>query len=399
MDVLNVRARNAAWLASITSALGLIWGHSPAALSFVPGIWGVLWLARTRLLAWVLVGLYHIVAARSLVMGAVHFFELSGVQALALVALGAAVASVPYALVWCPIEHSASVPELVLRVLVATLLSTLPPLGAFSVASPLPAAGIWFPGFGWLGVCGVILFGAWLRHNASRQAVVGRWCLALVLMCVAYGACLVRRSPSAGDVEAVQTAFPSARTDLFDFGHQWQVAQRALALISKTTGKVVVLPEATAGLWQPPMARLWAPLAKTLHTQGRVALVGTTLEQSDGSLQAASVVLGVGVSVYRQRVPVPFAMWRPWSSERQFPSNFGGSGVVHTPLGTLGMLICWEVGSSWAVLQSVAEGAEVLVAMANTAWLRGTNATNTQRQILPAWGALFGLPYVLSVNE
>jgi apolipoprotein N-acyltransferase len=397
---LLIRLRQPFVLTCLAAALGALWGHSPAALALVPGIWGVLWLARTRLQAWWLMSLYHGVAARALVVGATRYFSLSLLEACALVAVGAALASVPYAAVWCAPTRHVRPAELCARVLAASALSSLPPLCALAVVSPLPAAGLWFPHSGWLGLCGLVFVLAWLRRDSDERLIVVRGQRMMIATLLAYGAATAWPSQAHPGIDAVGTRYASSASDLFDFGHQWDVAQGAMHLAQKSVGNVIVLPESTAGLWQVPMARAWAPLHQKLRVEGRIALIGTTLKTSDGALQAAAVLVGASEDVYRQRVPLPFFMWRPWSAATDaFVSNFYGRGVVESPVGTLGVLICWELGSSWAVLSSVAQGAEALVVLANTAWLRGTYALAAQRQVLAGWGSLFALPTVLAVNE
>lgn len=169
-------------------------------------------------------------------------------------------------------------------------------------------------------------------------------------------------------------------------------------LVRRSGSGVLVLPEGVAGVWQPVMEQRWAPLSSRLRDEQRALLVGATLERTDGKWHAAAVLLGAARGVYRQRVPLPFAMWRPWGTDH-FPANFAAPGTLDVGRRKIGVLVCWEIGSAWAALSSMAQGADVLVGLANTAWLRHTSAAQAQRQALASWGALFNVPTVFAVNE
>ena len=160
-------------------------------------------------------------------------------------------------------------------------------------------------------------------------------------------------------------------------------------------------PSAT-GQWQPTMQRVWEPLSQRLTRERRSAIVGVTFPQDGGDQAAGAVLLGAGDGprVYRQRVPMPFVMWRPWSrAPGHFRANWLGRGTLNAQGRSVGVLVCWEIGAPWAVIGSVLQGADSLVGMANTGWLDGTSAAQSERQTLWAWGRLFRLPVSLAFNE
>ncbi|MDB4986293.1 MAG: carbon-nitrogen hydrolase family protein, partial [Myxococcaceae bacterium] len=172
-------------------------------------------------------------------------------------------------------------------------------------------------------------------------------------------------------------------------------------LAAQQTANVIVTPESSAGLWQPAMERRWAAFAQKLEREQRSAIVGVTFLRSDGDQEAGAVLLGesAGPRTYRQRVPMPFAMWRPWSRAASFPANWSGRGTLRVRGRVIGVLICWEIGAPWAVIGSMLEGADSLVGLANTGWLRGTSAAQAERQALSTWGQLFHVPVRLASNE
>lgn len=397
MDILSVwrerpfgawpMARLRPWPVVVALATGLLWGGPASAFSFTPLVVAAWWWSRTRQEAFAVALTYHFCAGRHLVEGAARYFEVNYLLALLCVLSGTSLIAAVWSLWWSACGRQEATWRAVARVLGLVLTTYLPGVGMFAIGNPLCAAGLWWPGAGWLGL--VVMLAAFV--GARRELGVG---LMVVLGVVG----VVRwQEHSRSPVAAVVTHAEPAR-GLFDFEQQWHVAMESMDAARAITSRVVVLPESAAGFWQVPMQTVWSPLKRQLEAEGRVAIVGATQERSDGRFDNIALVLGDDrVEPYRQRAPIPFAMWVPGGS-RSFAAHWLGRGTLDVQGHRLGILICWEAALVWPVLQSVAEGAEVLVVMANVAWLpRG--ALGALRQATGGWSALFALPVAFAVNE
>ena len=102
--------------------------------------------------------------------------------------------------------------------------------------------------------------------------------------------------------------------------------------------------------------------------------------------------------VYRQRMPVPFAMWRPWMGGGA-SADFFGNPVMDLGGRVVAPLICHEQFLVWPVLHSILAGADVIVATGNVWWAGETHVEDIQRAATQAWAALFDLPLVTSFND
>jgi hypothetical protein len=76
--------------------------------------------------------------------------------------------------------------------------------------------------------------------------------------------------------------------------------------------------------------------------------------------------------IYRERMPVPVSMWRPWASGGASAQFFGH------PTGrfagrSIAPLICYEQLIVWPILQSMLFGPDVIVATGNGWWTGDTN--------------------------
>ena len=159
----------------------------------------------------------------------------------------------------------------------------------------------------------------------------------------------------------------------------------------------MVLPETVAGFWSNSVADLWR--AKLAATPATVALVGAEIVESDGQIANALVLVSSESArvVYRQRMPVPLTMWRPWS-ERSTRA-YGRRNAVVSLLGhRAAVFICYEQLLVWPVLHSFALEPDVLVGAANLWWCTGTTIPLIQRNTLAAWSRLFAVPCVSATN-
>lgn len=389
---------------TLATLCGFAWGARLSALAFVPLLFAAWWRAHSRLEAAAVVMTYHAVAARSLIVAGSHFYDASIGFGVGVVVLGSFIAAIPWMLLWRRPESPMSFVHGSMRVLGVFVLSALPPLTAFAVPSVWASSGVWFPRSGVLGIVALIAVGAAMRAGlndgtASRRAAA----LSLhVVICSIVGirAELGALTEPLVDVAAVHTSFEASSSDTFDFLRQWDVAHAAMDLAAAHDAPVLVLPESVGGLWQPAMHREWARFAAELARKNRRALLGMIVPRPDGKLHAGVMLLGAEEGRYLQRVPMPLAMWRPWSRARDsFEPMWFGSGTMRVHRRDLGVFVCWEIGVLWTVLGSVAEGADALVVVANTAWARGTDAVQAEKQMTEAWGALFALPTIVAMNR
>jgi hypothetical protein len=133
----------------VAAAIGLAISYWPVAFALSIAVPACALRQRSRLHAATVAFAYYAGAIWPVIPGAKTFFgaEAGLLDGLAIWLCGAALLCLPYAL-FCH-ENSRLLP---VRAPAAVLLSVPPPLGIIGVASPLTAAGLLFPGTGWLGL-------------------------------------------------------------------------------------------------------------------------------------------------------------------------------------------------------------------------------------------------------
>ncbi|WP_315927458.1 conjugal transfer protein TraB [Mesorhizobium sp. SP-1A] len=376
-------------LAAAAVAAGWIgWsGHVlllPVALAF-PFLWS---LAPSRPTAAFIAAGYFLAASRGLPQGVAAFYAADFWPGLLLwFAASASFVAVHTALcsrekTWRPARY-----------LAAAILMALPPFGITGWAHPITTAGVLFPGWGWLGLAAttaglmglvsrlgpavmVVLAGFWLWSAASwtEPKLPKTWRGVDLAMGVSLGreAGLQRQRDLIATVgSAVSDGIPT-----------------------------IVLPESALGFWTPTVERLWVG---GLGDSNATVIAGASLVDADGY---DNILVAIdkdgGQILYRERMPVPGAMWQPWRSWR------GGSGgarahffanpVVQIGSARIAPLICYEQLIVWPVLQSMLGKPDIVVAVGNGWWTAGTSVVAIQRASAIAWAKLFDKPLVLSFN-
>lgn len=106
---------------------------------------------------------------------------------------------------------------------------------------------------------------------------------------------------------------------------------------------------------------------------------------------------------YRERMPVPGAMWQPWlrwlGQTGGARAHFFDNPAVNVGSTEMAPLICYEQLIVWPVLQSMTHNPDIIVAVGNSWWAADTSIVDIQRASAEAWARLFDKPLVLSFNK
>lgn len=95
-------------------------------------------------------------------------------------------------------------------------------------------------------------------------------------------------------------------------------------------------------------------------------------------------------------------MWQPWlplfGKSGGARADFFANPIVSIGGQRVAPLICYEQLIIWPVLQSMLHDPDVIIAVGNDWWTKGTSIVAIQRASTQAWARLFGIPLVMSFN-
>ncbi|MGN6773669.1 conjugal transfer protein TraB [Rhizobium sp.] len=356
----------------------------PVAFTF-PVLWAV---APTRLAAAFVAAGYFLAASRGLPQGVAAFYS-SDLWPGLLLWLCASTGFVGvHAALWTRCE-----PNRPFRYFTAALLMAMPPFGITGWAHPITAAGVLFPGWGWWGL---------VAATAGLMGLVTRMWPAVAIVLAGFWI----GSAATWDEPKLPESWQGVDLEMgASLGRDASIGRHRDLIATVTDrasggARTVVLPESSLGFWTPTVERLWV---KALQGTDATVIAGAAVVDASGYDSVLIALSGDGARViYRERMPVPGSMWQPW---RSVLGESGGARahlfanpVVIVADGRIAPLICYEQLIVWPVLQSMLKEPDVVVAVGNGWWTKGTSIAAIQRASTQAWARLFAKPLVLSFN-
>jgi apolipoprotein N-acyltransferase len=278
----------------------------------------------------------------------------------------------------------------------------VPPMSIIGIINPLMASGTIFRGWGFFGMFAVL--GIYAACALSRKT-------AFVFLC-AIG--LFTALPPGGGYEipapygiaAVDTSFGRLGSGSFNFTRDYERASMVFSELRNRTGRdvsadVVVLPETIAGRLNETGLELWKRELEKLLGDETTVLFGAELPTGDGrKYDNAVVMLHNGeISVSRQRIPVPYSMYRGPFAKNGANLHLFDNGVLELPDGRkAAVIVCYEAFLTWPFLASMYHKPDMIICSANLWWCRETSLPATQGNIVSLWALLYGVPAVFARN-
>ena len=358
-------------------------------------------LADSRYSAFAVVLSYKLFASRGLLQGASVFLSESHspLQAAMLYFFLSFAASLPFLVFWSR-DSKAKALCLITAMLTAYV---LPPISLIGIINPLVATGTIFKGWGFFGMLVILVvyaICAFSRH------------IAFFFLCVIVAFTLFPsddwyRPPAPVGFVAIDTSFGKLASGSSNFAQDYERAQAVFNDLRKRNIKsmdasVVVLPETIAGRLNASGLSLWREGAQKLLHKDMTLIFGAEIPTGDGRrYDNAAVILYKGeITLSKQRIPVPYSMYRGPFAEDGANLHLFDDGMIRLPDGRkVAMIICYEAYLSWPFLLSMAHKPDAIVSIANLWWCRGTSLPRSQRTILSLWGLLFGVPVVFAQNS
>ncbi|MCZ8159079.1 MAG: conjugal transfer protein TraB [Rhizobiaceae bacterium] len=377
-------------LAALSAMIGAIgWsGHVvllPTAL-FFPFLWS---RAPSRWTASLVSAAYFLAASRELPRSVASFFAVEPWLGLALWIAAALPFVLVHTLFWTR-QHGW---QKALRYGLILVLTGLPPIGIMGWAHPLTAAGVLFPGFGWMGLLLMILVLCGLvmpMGSRLAPAVLAAWLSSV-------SGWTDPDLPKGWQGIDLQMGRRLGRDPSLRLQHDLVARIRDAA---QSGSSVIVLPESALGFWTPVLERYWRTALKP-HSVTVIAGAVIITENGYDNVMLAIDSLG-GRIVYRQRMPVPVSMWRPWqrmiAGTGSTPARVFANPIVEIKELKVAPLICYEQLLVWPVLHSMGYRPDLIVLIGNGWWTDGSNIVAIQKASATAWAKLFGIPVISAFN-
>lgn len=326
---------------------------------------------------------YYAAATWPVIPGAQSFFGIGHhlCEPLAIWIALTALGSLP----WVLFYHRRLLP---LSPIAALTALALPPLSLVTVAHPLIATGLWFPGTRWFGLALPLVLIATHRQLGTPLVFA-----MLILASLAIHARFVQPAVDP-HIVAVNTNFGSAPTQR-ESGFGAQNTERTLQEIALAhPNSLVVFPESVIPDWSATHDMRWSQTFAQLHVEHTGILIGSTIPIPN-TAASRNVLLSRGYSEhlsYVQRVPIPLGMWQFGESRRGFPLSLRFPAAIRVWNHRAGILLCYEQLVFWPAVQTMARNPEMLIAPSNLYWARNTAIPAIQHLAAQDWAHLWAIP-------
>ncbi|WP_026283175.1 conjugal transfer protein TraB [Rhizobium sp. 2MFCol3.1] len=357
----------------------------PAAIAF-PALWS---MARSRRTAGLVSVAYFLAASRGLPQGVAAFYQSDISPGLTLWLVASSGFVFVHVALWS--RHPGA--RKALRYTIAMVLMALPPFGIVGWAHPITAAGILFPGWGWSGLAAVTAGLAIMTTQyrpAAAITLVGFWLWSAAFWTTPD----VGRGWQGVDLQLGN----SLGRDTSLARHSDLVGTLRLQRAPDTA--YMLLPESALGFWTPSVERLWR---QQLADGDLSVIAGAAVVDAQGYDNVLVQVSATESEIlYQERMPVPGSMWQPWlplfGKSGGARADFFANPIVSIGGRRVAPLICYEQLIIWPVLQSMLHDPDLIIAVGNDWWTKGTSIVAIQRASTEAWARLFDKPLVMSFN-
>ncbi|MCK9550442.1 nitrilase-related carbon-nitrogen hydrolase [Aquamicrobium sp.] len=383
-------------------SIGFIaWGHTLFLTIFAILIIFAYFFIEKRSNFFALVFGYYLASSRGLFWGTITYYNITTAGGVYLVA--ALLSSLAWIIFWGKTQKTK-----IVSFLAAQAILILPPIGLISWVNPILTAGLITPKAGSMGgVVGEIVgFGLFFiliylmifgLNVVKKQFYTQKTTMYIMMNCVlllgiAYGSSTKINSNSANSeilaINSNENYETGTVSPIVDFQRQMKYLEQ----IENSKNALCLLPENALGYVTPANDLVWQNTNKTIFA-------GASFNNVDKSYSNTLTIISHGEirPIYKQRVPVPLSMWKPWSNTGVKADIWGKGGFVHDGY-EYGVLICYEQLIMLPWIQTMSQNPDVILAISNLWWAKDTNILKIQEQNIQLLASLFDKTYVFAYN-
>jgi hypothetical protein len=162
---------------------------------------------------------------------------------------------------------------------------------------------------------------------------------------------------------------------------------------------IQVFPEGIINHWTPSAEGFWQSTYSELQRNHQSILFGAEEYGPHGGQYRNELLLrGQFTATFQQRIPIPYAMWRPWDNIG-VPMHYFGPSILSVGPRRAAPIICYEQLLVAPILISIEHNPDVIVSVASDYWTKGTYIAEIQQSAIEAWSRLFWIPVVSATNR
>jgi hypothetical protein len=333
---------------------------------------------------------YYLFASRGLILGTQNYYD-SIYTAITIWLSASLLSTLVWITIWSPSEKK----RLLLFPIMLTLL-IIPPIGFISWVNPIISSAIAFPKLGFLGIVLYLLTIYLITILLSKQRnSVKLLSIILILSIVT--------------INFNQKPLPINNTNLYpinstltyqnraiDFIGDHRRQKKLLAIANKTPYNNLLFHENALGSFNQNSMMIW----ERLDTNKTILAGATIYHKGVGGYDNVLMEITQNnyKTLYKQRVPVPISMWKPWREQgaRAYPFQ---NPTIKYKENRVGVFICYEQLLTYTYLHTMFYNPKYIIGISNLWWVEDDSIGEIQKRSLELWGRLFGKSVIYSKNR
>ena len=336
-----------------------------------------------------LIVFYRLFASYGILFGLIDFKVSGYIISFLLWIISAFITSLPFLILW-----SKNIWLRLLLLPIAITLTILPPIGLIDGIDPISSAGLFWSGYGYMGLLYHIIaieFISLCIYLAIKK-IFYRYLVAFILLFISGLVIHNKSNVYEGNLYAYQTFYDQLYdTKIKSIYRQKQLLRQ----INHISIDKIILPENILGDFIDSDMSIWKQLKSD-----KVVYAGAHISNNKKKCYD-NVVIKITKrgykTVYIQRIPVPIAMWKPYS-DRGACMHLGDIQISNIDGIDSMILICYEIYIPYIYLSTFKKQPKLVIGLSNLWWSHTPSIRQIQKYSIDLWSRLFGVSYILSSN-
>ena len=331
---------------------------------------------------------YYLFSSRGLLIGTENYYD--SIYIATLIWLLSALLTTS---VWITIWSSYQTKRLLLFPIMLTLL-IVPPIGFISWVNPIISSAIVFPKFGFLGIAFYLLslyLVTLLLKDKSRTTQT----IIIILILFISSAIYTPIKKQKQNILYPINSNLKYKNQAVDFLGDYRRQKKLLLLANRSKYNNLLFHENALGSFNQNSMMIWERL-----DNNKTILAGATIYHKrvggyDNVLM--EITHNSYKTIYKQRVPVPISMWKPWIEQGAKAYPFQNPTVEYQQ-SRVGVFICYEQLLTYTYLHTMFYEPKYIIGISNLWWVEDESIGIIQKRSLELWGRLFGKKIYYSEN-
>jgi len=333
---------------------------------------------------------YYLFASKALLIGTQNYYG-SLSKAIIFWLMASIVTTLTWIVIWSPSPKK----RLYLFPIMLTLL-IVPPIGFISCVNPIISSAIIFPKQGFLGIALYLLFIYIVtiiikRYKPIKQLIILILIMTTIVITTNYQDIKQKNNQILHPINS-NLAY---KNQAIDFMGDYKRQKKLLKVANNNRYNNLLFHENALGAFTQNSMMIWEKLKNNKTILAGAYIYKKRVGGYDNVLM--EITNSSYKTIYKQRVPVPISMWKPWIEQGAKAYPFQNP-IIKYKQSRVGVFICYEQLLTYTYLHTMFYNPNYIIGISNLWWVKDKSIEEIQIRSLRLWSLLFGVDSYYSIN-